>query len=327
MSISTDDKPHTDDFARQAEPLRRELLAYCYRMLGSVDDAEEVVQEVYLDAWRAYHAFEGRSSLRTWLYRIATRACLKAAERSKRRPLPSNLVAASDNPYAELDSRLTELPWLQPLPDAMFVAEPADPATIVIARASMRLALIAALQQLPPRQRAVLILRDVLEWRAAEVATLLDMTVAAVNSALQRARSELPVSEENLEEPAQPQRLAMLDRYVAAFENADVDGLIAVLTDDASLEMPPIPTWFAGRDTIAAFLGPRMRAYGPTSFVAASANGQPAFGHYVRDGGSVYRPHALHVLTVAATGISRIVLFQQPGAELFARFGLPSQRA
>jgi RNA polymerase sigma-70 factor (ECF subfamily) len=326
MPITTDDKPDTDDFARQAEPLRRELLAYCYRMLGSVDDAEEVVQEVYLDAWRAYHAFEGRSSLRTWLYRIATRACLKAAERSKRRPLPSNLAAAGD-PYAELDSWSTELPWLQPVPDAMFVAEQADPATIVIARASMRLALIAALQQLPPRQRAVLILRDVLEWRAAEVATLLDMTVAAVNSALQRARSELPVSEENLEEPAQPQRLAMLDRYVAAFEKADVDGLIAVLTDDARLEMPPIPTWFAGRNAVAAFLGPRMRAYGPASFVAASANGQPAFGHYVRDGDSVYRPHALHVLTVAAKGISRIVLFQQPGADLFARFGLPPQFA
>jgi RNA polymerase sigma-70 factor (ECF subfamily) len=321
-SITTDDRPHGGDFARQAEPLRRELLAYCYRMLGSVDDAEEVVQEVYLDAWRAYDAFEGRSSLRTWLYRIATRACLKAAERGRRRPLPSSLVAASDNPYAELDFGSTDLPWLQPMPDAMFVAEPADPAAIVIARSTMRLALIAALQQLPPRQRAVLILRDVLEWRAAEVATLLDMTVAAVNSALQRARSELPLREENLEEPAEPQRLAMLDRYVAAFEEADIDGLIAVLTDDVSLEMPPIRTWFAGRGAVAAFLAPRMRAYGPTSFVAASANGQPALGHYVRDSDGLYRPHALHVLTVVATGISRIVLFQHPGPDLLARFGL-----
>jgi RNA polymerase sigma-70 factor (ECF subfamily) len=323
MSIITDDKPHSRDFASQAEPLRRELLAYCYRMLGSVDDAEEVVQEVYLDAWRAFDAFEGRSSLRTWLYRIATRACWKAVEQRKGRPLPSNLVAASDNPYVEPDSRSVDVPWLQPVPDAMFVAQLADPATIVIARASMRLALIAALQQLPPRQRAVLILRDVLQWRAAEVATLLDMTVAAVNSVLQRARSALPVNEENLEEPADPQRVAILDRYVAAFENADVDGLVAVLTDDASLEMPPIPTWFAGRGTVAAFLGTRMRALGPTSLVGASANGQPAFGQYVRDPDGVYRPHALHVLTLTATGVCRIVLFQHPGADLFARFGLP----
>ncbi|MCW2653101.1 MAG: polymerase factor sigma-70 [Mycobacterium sp.] len=190
----------------------------------------------------------------------------------------------------------------------------------------MRLALIAALQQLPPRQRAVLILRDVLQWRAAEVATLLDMTVAAVNSALQRARTQVPVSPEILTEPTEPQRRQMLERYVAAFETVDVGGLVAVLTDDASLEMPPIATWFTGRDAVAAFFGPRMRAYGSTLLVGTSANGQPALGHYVRDGDGAYRPYALHVLTVAATGIARIVLFHHAGPDLFGRFGLAGKR-
>jgi RNA polymerase sigma-70 factor (TIGR02960 family) len=184
----------------------------------------------------------------------------------------------------------------------------------------MRLALVGALQRLPPRQRAVLILRDVLEWRAAEVAALLDMTTAAVNSALQRARSQVPLSQDNLVEPVEPQQRSLLDRYVAAFETADVEGLVAVLTEDARWEMPPIATWFAGRETILAFLDKQMRAIGPCSLVSTSANGQPAFAVYARGADAIYQPHALHVLTVTDEGVTRIVAFQ--GAGLFPLFGL-----
>ncbi|WP_225062347.1 sigma-70 family RNA polymerase sigma factor [Nocardia sp. alder85J] len=313
-------KAGDDEFGRLSEPFRRELLAYCYRMLGSVDDAEEVVQEVYLDAWRAYDRFEGRSSLRTWLYRIATRACLKALEKSRRRPLPADLGAPQSDPGALLHGPLREVPWLQPIPDFLFTAAPADPATVVVERQTMRLALVGAFQQLPPRQRAVLILRDVLQWSTAEVAQLLGMTTAAVNSALQRARTQVPLSQDNLTEPAEPQQRALLDRYVAAFETANVDELVAVLTQDARWEMPPIATWFEGRDTILAFLAEQMRVIGPATMVATSANGQPAFAVYALDGEGVLRPHALHVLTSTTNGIGRIVAFH--GAGLFPLFGL-----
>ncbi len=309
-----------EDFARLSEPFRRELLAYCYRMLGSVDDAEEVVQDVYLEAWRAYDRFEGRSSLRTWLYRIATRACFKALEKSRRRPLPADLGASQTDLDATLVPSAREVPWLQPIPDFLFTTAPADPATVVMERQTMRLALVGALQQLPPRQRAVLILRDVLQWRTAEVAELLEMTTAAVNSALQRARAQAPVSQDELTEPAEPQQRALLDRYVTAFETADVDQLVAVLTEDARWEMPPITTWFEGRDTILAFLAKQMRVVGPVVVVAASANGQPAFAVYARGGEGAYRPHALHVLTLTTEGVGRIVAFH--GASLFPLFGL-----
>jgi RNA polymerase sigma-70 factor (TIGR02960 family) len=336
MSTITDSLARSDDFGQLTEPFRRELLAYCYRMLGSVDDAEETVQEVYLAAWRGYDGFEGRSSLRTWLYRIATRKCLKALERGKRRPLPSDLSAASTDPHATLGQRMPEVPWLQPIPDALFATPAADPAAVVVERHTMRLALVAALQQLPPRQRAVLILREVLQWSAAEAATLLDMTTAAVNSALQRARAQVPVTEDGLEEqPMEPHVRALLDRYVAAFETADVHGLVAVLADDVRWEMPPIPTWFTGRDTVLAFLDERMRVFGEARVVVTSANGQPALAVYGRDHDGVYRPHALHVLTLTRAGINRVIAFQD--AELFPRFGLapaltdgaawPAQRA
>ncbi|WP_019926617.1 sigma-70 family RNA polymerase sigma factor [Nocardia sp. BMG111209] len=314
-----------DEFSRLSEPFRRELLAYCYRMLGSVDDAEEVVQDVYLDAWRAYDRFEGRSSLRTWLYRIATRACFKALEKSRRRPLPADLGAPQADPDARLRRTVGEVLWLQPIPDFLFTAAPADPATVVVERQTMRLALVGALQQLPPRQRAVLILRDVLQWHTAEVTQLLGMTTAAVNSALQRARTQVPLSQDNLAEPAEPQQRALLDRYVAAFETANVDELVAVLTQDARWEMPPIATWFEGRDTILAFLARQMGVIGPATLVATSANGQPAFAVYVRDGAGGYRPHALHVLTSTADGIGRIVAFH--GGELFPLFGVDPDMA
>jgi RNA polymerase sigma-70 factor (TIGR02960 family) len=310
----------TQDFARLGEPFRRELLAYCYRMLGSVDDAEEVVQDIYLDAWRAFDGFEGRSSVRTWLYRIATRACFKALEKGRRRPLPADLRA----PEATVDTgtveRAPEIPWLQPIPDYLFTAAPDDPATVVVQRQSMRLALMGALQQLPPRQRAVLILRDVLQWRTAEVAELLGMTTAAVNSALQRARAQVPLRQDDLTEPAEPRQRALLDRYVTAFETADVDQLVAVLTEDARWEMPPIATWFEGRDTIGAFLAEQMRRVGPAELVATSANGQPAFAVYARGRDGARRPHALHVLTITDLGISGVVAFHGP--TLFPLFGL-----
>ncbi|WP_327034071.1 sigma-70 family RNA polymerase sigma factor [Micromonospora ureilytica] len=311
-----------EGFARLTEPYRRELLAYCYRMLGSIHDAEDLVQEIYLQAWRGYGGFEGRSSLRTWLYRIATRACLKALESYGRRPLPSGLGGPSDDPSDPPGPRLPEVPWLQPAPDALFGN---DPAAVIEARQTMRLAFIAALQHLPGRQRAVLILRDVLGWRAAEVADLIGTTTAAVNSALQRARaqlSEVAPTADGVTEPTDPQKRALLDRYAAAFENADIAALMGLLTDDAVWEMPPILTWYAGRETVGRFLATRVHAAGDHRMVPASANGQPAFGAYTRDHDGVYRPHALQVLTVTAAGIARVVAFLD--VDMFAPCGLPS---
>jgi RNA polymerase sigma-70 factor (TIGR02960 family) len=320
MHTMTEAEAGDKDFGRLSEPFRRELLAYCYRMLGSADEAEEVVQDVYLDAWRAYDAFEGRSSLRTWLYRIATRACFKALEKSRRRPLPADLGAPQTDLDAALGAQAREVPWLQPIPDFLFTTAPADPATVVVERQTMRLALVGALQQLPPRQRAVLILRDVLQWRTAEVAQLLEMTTAAVNSALQRARAQFPLSQDDLTEPAEPRQRALLDRYVTAFETADVDQLVAVLTEDARWEMPPIATWFEGRDTILAFLAKQMPVIGPAALVPTSANGQPAFAVYARGRDGAHHPHALHVLTLTTEGVCRIVAFH--GSGLFPLFGL-----
>src|SRR6201993_3911049 len=239
-----------EDFGRLAEPFRRELIASGYRMLGSLDDAEEIVQDVYLEAWRAYDRFEGRSSLRTWLYRIATRAFIKGVERRKRRPLPSDLSAPAVDPLAGVRPGAAELAWLQPAPDSVLTGTVSDPAVVVAKRHTMRLAFVAALQSLPPRQRAVLILRDVLDWRATEVAALLDLSVAAVNSALQRARARPPGDRDSVAEPQQARQRELLDRYVAAFENADVAGLVAVLAEDAMFEMPPLLTWFRGRGAL-----------------------------------------------------------------------------
>lgn len=306
MSITTDGR---EDFARLAEPYRRELIAYGYRMLGSVDDAEDVVQDVYLDAWRAYERFEGRSSLRTWLYRIATRAFVKAIERRKRRPLPSDLHAPATAPTARVVAGDPELAWLQPAPDSLLAATTSDPATVVTARETMRLAFVAALQILPPQQRAVLILREVLGWSAAEVAALLELSVAAVNSALQRARSHLPAHTDSPMQPTEQRQRELLDRYVAAFQNADVDELVAILTEDALYEMPPFITWFEGSTTIGGFLGPRMRAFGKTPAIRTTANGQPAVALYPATADGQHRLHALHVLTLMPQGVGRVVAF------------------
>jgi RNA polymerase sigma-70 factor, ECF subfamily len=309
-----------EEFTQLADPFRKELLTHCYRMLGSRHEAEDLVQETYLRAWRAYDGFEGRSSVRTWLYRIATRACLKALERGVRRALPSGLGGPSDDPEGSLDPPLPELPWLEPVPDALL-----DPAATVESRQHTRLAFIAALQHLPGRQRAVLILRDVLAFRADEVAELLGITTAAANSALQRARGRLATvapAEDELVEPSDPGQLALVDQYAKAFENADIAALLRTLTEDAVLEMPPIPTWFSGRENIGRFLAPRLSVPGAVRLVPTAANGQPAFGTYLRGHGGVHRPHAMQLLTTTASGIARIDMFHTPA--LLATFALPA---
>ena len=248
------------DFTDLTSPFRGELLAHCYRMLGSVDEAEDLVQETYLRAWRSFGGFEGRSSVRTWLYRIATNACLTALERRGRRPMPSGLAGPAADPDLPLVPA-PEVPWLQPVPDALLAGAGEDPASAVAARAGIRLALVAAQQYLPARQRAMLILRDVLGWPAAEVAGLLGTTTTAVNSGLRRARAQLAralPAEEDTAEPNDPGQRAALDRFAAAFENADADALAELLRKDAVLEMPPLPGWFAGRDAIRAFFAAQV---------------------------------------------------------------------
>jgi RNA polymerase sigma-70 factor (ECF subfamily) len=317
--------PGSDEFARLTDPFRGELLAYCYRMLGSVHDAEDQLQETLTRAWRSYGEFEGRSSLRTWLYRIATNVCLRALETRSRRPLPSGLGAPGEDPAGSLAAARPEVPWLQPIPDARLSPGTGDPAEIAVSRASVRLALIAAMQYLPARQRAVLILRDVLGWRSAEVAGLLGTTTVAVNGALLRARAHLaqaaPVEDE-ISEPDDPAIQALLGQYATAFENADVAGLIRLLRDDATFEMPPMPTWYAGREPVGRFLAAQvMRRPGKIRMIPVAANGQPAFAAYLRENDGVYRAHAVQVLTVTPSGLSRVVSFNDPG--LFAAFGLP----
>src|SRR5207248_7161115 len=242
----------SEDFTRATGRFRGELLAHCYRMLGSAEEAEDLVQETYLRAWRSYDGFAGRSSVRTWLYRIATNVCLTAIERRGRRPLPSGLGSPAGDPAAELVAG-PQVAWLQPFPDALLTAGREDPAAVAVSRAGVRLALVAALQYLSARQRAVLILRDVLEWPAAEVAVLLGTTTTAVNSGLRRARAQLAhalPAEDELSEPAEPDRRALLDRFAAAVENADVAALSEQLRDDVTLEMPPVLNWFTGRQAV-----------------------------------------------------------------------------
>jgi RNA polymerase sigma-70 factor, ECF subfamily len=316
----------SEDFTSRTSEFRGELLAHCYRMLGSAEEAEDLVQETYLRAWRSFDGFEGRSSVRTWLYRIATNVCLTAIERRGRRPLPSGLGGPAQDPDTPL-AAAPEVPWLQPFPDALLAAGGEDPAATAASRAGIRLAWVAALQHLSARQRAVLILRDVLEWPAAQVADLLSTTTTAVNSGLRRARSQLAralPAEDELAEPAEPRRRAVLERFAAAFENADISALAELLREDVALEMPPAPTWFSGRQAVLRFYAARaLDAPGRFRLVPVMANGQPALAVYQRDSGGVYRADAVTVPTVTATGIARIVTFRDPG--LFALFGLPPE--
>jgi RNA polymerase sigma-70 factor (ECF subfamily) len=315
----------SDDFAALTDPYRRELLAHCYRMLGSVQDAEDQVQETLIRAWRAYGGFEGRASVRTWLYRIATNSCLRAIENRSRRPLPSGLGAPSGEPDGPMPAGQPEVAWLQPFPDALLPGGDTDPADAVVTRASTRLALIAALQYLPGRQRAVLILRDVLGWRAAEVAGLLGTSATAVNSLLQRARAQLAVAapaEGELREPSGRAARELVDRYAAAFEKSDIDALMGLLTDDAVLEMPPQPAWFAGPELIGRFLATWVLGTpGKWRMIPTAANGGEAVACYLRSGDGRYLAHGIQVLTLTDAGIAHVVSFNDPG--LFGVFGLP----
>lgn len=312
-----------EEFARSTEPFRRELLAHCYRMLGSLDEAEDLVQETYLRAWRSHAGFEGRSSVRVWLYRIATNACLTALEQRGRRALPSGLGAPSDDPAAPAVAE-SEVSWLEPIPDALVTPQAEDPAAIVVSRESLRLGLIACLQYLPARQRAVLILRDVLAFPAAEVATMLGTSTVAVKSALQRARVRLeqaaPAPDE-VSEPTEPEIRALLEAYVAAFENADPAAMERVLRKDAALEPVGSRAWFAGRETCLRFITQFLGSPGDWRMIATSANGQPAAAAYLRGPDGTHLAFGIAVLTVTRTGIARIVVFGDPG--LVTRFGFP----
>jgi RNA polymerase sigma-70 factor (ECF subfamily) len=310
-----DRSPHAE-FTGRTQPYRRELLAHCYRMLGSLDDAEDLVQETYLRAWRSYGDFEERSSMRTWLYRIATNACLTALTRRGRRVLPSGLDAASENPYAAPSAADGDVDWLGPLPDPLITAESDDPATVAATRDSLRLALIGALQHLSGRQRAVLLLREVLNFSAAEVAELLDTSPAAVKSTLQRARAHLGEIATTASGPARPttsQAHALLAEYISAFENSDAAALEKILHRDAVIEMPPSRTWFSGKRTCGAFLAAQaVGVPGDWRMLPTTANGQPAAAAYHRDADGAYVAFGIAVLTTTDDAITGISVFEDP---------------
>lgn len=316
--------PDDAEFVEATEPFRRELLAHCYRMLGSIHDAEDLVQETYLRAWRSYGGFERRASVRTWLYQIATNRCLTALAKQSRRVLPSDIADPELDPGAQLEAD-AGVSWLQPAPDALVLPETSDPAAIVIAREGVRLALIASLQHLPPRQRAVLVLRDVLAFPAAEVAVMLDTTTESVKSMLQRARArlqDLSLSDGQIVEPSAPRARALLDQYISAFENADAAALERLLLADATLEATPVRTWFSGRTACIPFLRDHvLGSPGDWRMLATSANGQPAAAVYTRDQHGSYQPYGICVLTVTEAGIRRISSFGEPGLAVVFGFG------
>jgi RNA polymerase sigma-70 factor, ECF subfamily len=301
----------------ELEPYRGELVAYCYRMLGSFHEAEDLVQETMLRAWKARDRYDRtRASVRTWLYRIAANACLSALEGRARRPLPSGLGAPSDDPAAPL-TPASDIPWLQPFPDARFD---------IGVRADMRLALVAAMQVLPARQRAVLVLREVLDFSAAEVAAQLGTTVAAVNSALQRARAALAQAGDvgEVTEPDDPEVRAVIERYVRAFEAADVPALVRLLADEAVLEMPPVPLWYRGRRDYGLFMRRVFEMRGTGWGVRRLfANGQPALAAYAPEPGGGHRLHTLQVFTVIGGRVTRNVVFADPA--VFEDFALPER--
>lgn len=318
--------PDQERFAAETERFRRELLAHCYRMVGSAHDAEDLVQETYLRAWRSYSGFEGRASIRSWLYKIATNVCLKALKPRPIRVLPSGLAGPYDGPGRPPSPVAPgEVSWLEPMPDA-WIAPPADdPAAVVVERESLRLALIAGLQHLPSRQRAILILREVLAFSADETAQILGTTTAAVKSGLQRARArleELQPEPAELLEPADQRARALLDGYIAAFERSDASLLERVLRADATLEATPFRDWQAGRSMCihlldAYVLGTR----GDWRMFPTTANGQPAAVVYRRDSEGALRADGAVVLAPTAAGVSSVVKFHDPA--LAAMFGFP----
>jgi RNA polymerase sigma-70 factor (ECF subfamily) len=298
---------------QQLEQHRSELKAYCYRMLASPFEAEDAVQETFIRAWRGFDRFEGRSALRSWLYRIATNVCLDMLSSKERRARPMDLGPAREPVLENLST--PEVPWIEPIP---------DPADVAVERDTIRLAFVAALQHLPPRQRAVLILCEVLRWKASEVAELLETSVASVNSALQRARATLAETDaaETTDELDDAGR-ALLERYVTAFERYDIDALTALIREDAKQSMPPYDLWLSGRDDIFSWwVGPGIGCKGSRVIPAGSANGSPAFGQYKPSPDGRYEPWALQVVELSEGRIGELTFFLDTDA-LFPLFGLP----
>ncbi|MEY2423195.1 MAG: polymerase sigma-70 factor, subfamily [Acidimicrobiaceae bacterium] len=304
------------------ETHRRELTGYCYRMLGSGFEAEDAVQETMVRAWKNIDGFEGRSSLRSWLYRIATNVCLDMLQGPQRRARPMDLGPSSPA-STPLPGGLPEHNWVMPIHDARVLPEDGDPAELAASRESIRLAFVAALQHLPATQRAVLILREVLRWQASEVAELLDTSVAAVNSALQRARATLETVNVDASTPLQvdDEQRALLERYVDAFERYDITSLVALLHEDAKFTMPPFALWLEGTDDIAQWYVGQGSACEGSRLVATSANGCPAFASYKLAGPGVWEPFNLHIVEISGGRISGLHHFLYP--ELYPAFGLP----
>jgi RNA polymerase sigma-70 factor (ECF subfamily) len=322
-------------FERLAEPLRREIKLHCYRMLGSLHDAEDLVQETFLRGWRGFENFDGEN-FRAWLYRIATNACLNAIESRK---LAQRMLPDQQFPAATLmpnGTPATEVPWLEPYPDSHLegIADEAPtPEARYTAREAVKLAFVAAIQGLPPRQRAVLLLCDVLGWAASEVATLLGGSTASINSALQRARETLskryPGGQPEVAPKPDAAQQELLGRYMKAWEGLDLDNFVALLKEDATYTMPPLPQWYFGREPIRSFFAFAFKTYDGFRMVPTAANGEPAFAAYSRqDAHAPWTAHSIHVLTLERAEISRLTLFYKPdGPRLFDAFGLPLELA
>jgi RNA polymerase sigma-70 factor (ECF subfamily) len=319
-------------FERLAEPFRRELKVHCYRMLGSLHEAEDAVQEAYLRAWRSFDSLEARGSLRAWLYRIATNVCLdQLANRNKqRRWLPDQRAPATTE--IPDGSPASDVAWLEPIPDSLWegVADSTPgPEARYAAREAVQLAFVAAIQALPPRQRAALLLCDVLGWAAREAASLLGGSTASINSVLQRARETLaknyPDGRPVVVTSPSPAQQQLVTRYMEAWEGLDLDRFVALLKEDATYTMPPLPQWYAGRPAIRTFFDRVWKIYGGFRLVRTAANGQPAFAAYSRDGRDApWTAHSIHLLSLEQDAISRLTLFFKPaGPQLFAPFGLP----
>jgi RNA polymerase sigma-70 factor (ECF subfamily) len=320
-------KPGAGELEDRLEEHRSELTAYCYRMLGSPFDADDAVQDTFVRAWRGFDRFEGRAALRSWLYRIATNVCLDMLTGRERRARPMDLGPARD-PLGPVGGQLPEVTWIEPIPDGR-VSQDGDPAEVAVARETIRLAFVAALQHLPPRQRAVLILCEVLRWQASEVAELLETSVASVNSALQRARATLEAGNVNASDPAPSLDEAdseLLARYVQAFEAYDMEALTSLIHEDATQSMPPYELWLSGRDDIFKWwFGPGIGCQGSRVLPTLTANGSPAFGQYKpSESGKGYDPWALQVLEVSDGRIAELTFFLATET-LFPLFGLPAR--
>ncbi|HEX5823365.1 MAG TPA: sigma-70 family RNA polymerase sigma factor [Candidatus Limnocylindrales bacterium] len=321
--VDASSAPDAADLDERLEAHRTELTGFCYRMLGSAFEAEDAVQETFIRAWRGYDRFEGRAKFRSWLYRIATNVCLDMRGASQRRARPVDLSAPGTTAQG-LGPPLAEATWIEPVPDDRAIPSGGDPADVAVARESIRLAFVAALQHLPPRQRAVLILREVLRWKAEEVAELLDTSTASVNSALQRARSTLATRDVGARppDPLDESQRALLDRYVAAFEQYDMDALTNLLHEDASWSMPPYELWLQTHPDIRSWcLGPGIGCR-DSRLVATTANGSPAYGQYKPALGGGWEPWSLQVVEISGDRISGITFFLDT-ARYFPLFGLP----